>query len=206
MSRKGERNGRCTICAHEQRYQIELAIVSGVSRRAIAKKYKTSADAIWRHAHNHVPPERRTELVAGPLKPAELAERAADEGMTLLEYLSMMRNALMARFLAASEADDRQGTALLSGRLLECLRTIAKLTGELQSTGATVTNNTLILGSPLMADLQQMLVTRLRPYPEASRAVMEGLAELSDRALGQIPAQVRPAIPVPRLIEASRDG
>jgi len=187
MSRKGEPNRKCTICAHPQRYQIELAIVSGVSRRAIGKKYAVSADAVWRHAHNHVPPERRSELVAGPLKPAELAQRAADEGVSLLEYTSMVRNALMARFLAASESDDRSGTALIAGRLLDCLRLTAQLSGELSKAGATVTTNIAILQSPLMADLQAMLIRTLTPYPEARAAVLRGLDELSARSLQSSP-------------------
>ncbi|HZT01473.1 MAG TPA: hypothetical protein VFA39_04325 [Steroidobacteraceae bacterium] len=197
MSRKGQQNGRCAICTHERRYEIELALVSGVSCRAVGSKYGVHRDAAWRHLRNHVPPERRTELVAGPLKPHELAQRAADEGMTLLEYLSMVRNALMARFLAASEADDRSGTSMVAGRLLECLRLTAQLSGELTKTTASITNNTLILQSPLMADLQAMLVSRLRPYPEASRAVLEGLKELSARAL-EGSQQQRPALEAPR--------
>ena len=187
MSRKAEPNGKCTVCAHPQRYQIELAIVSGVAFRAIGKKYEVSADAVWRHARNHVPPERRSELVAGPLKPAELAQRAADEGMTLLEYVAMVRNSLMARFLAASEADDRNGTALIAGRLLDCLRLTAQLSGELSKAGATVTTNIAILKSPLMADLQSMLIRTLSPYPEARAAVLRGLEELSARSLQSAP-------------------
>jgi hypothetical protein len=197
MAKKGERTGKCTVCAHAQRYEIELALVSGVSCRAVGQKYSVSLDAAWRHLRNHVPPERRAELVAGPLKPAELAQRAVDEGLSLLQYLSMVRNALMARFLAASEADDRSGTAMVAGRLLECLRLLAQLSGELTKTTASITNNTLILQSPLMADLQAMLVTRLRPYPEASRAVLEGLKELSARALDASQHQ-RPALEPPR--------
>lgn len=202
MAKRGEQNGKCTICASEARYLIELALVSGVSCRAVAKKYGISRDAAWRHLRNHVPPERRAALIAGPLKPAELAQAAADAGMTLLEYVAIVRNALMARFLAASEADDRQGTALVAGRLLECLRLTAQLSGELRQGGAAITNNTLILQSPLMADLQQMLVTRLRPYPEAGRAVIEGLEELTSRALGSMPAQSRALLPA---LEARRD-
>lgn len=187
MAKKGEQNGKCTICAHEQRYQIELALVSGVSCRAIGKKYNVSRDAAWRHLRNHVPPERRAELVAGPLKPAELAQRAADEGLTLLEYVPMVRNSLMARFLAASEADDRQGTALVAGRLLDCLRLTAQLSGELAKAGATITNNIAILQSPLMADLQSMLIRTLAPFPDARDAVLGGLEELSRRALQEAP-------------------
>lgn len=189
MAKKGEPNGKCSICTHEQRYQIELALVSGVSCRAIGTKFKVSRDAAWRHLRNHVTDARRSELVAGPLTPAQLAERAADEGMSLLDYLAIVRNALMARFLAAAECDDRQGTAIVAGRLLECLRTIARLTGELQTATASVTNNIAILSSPLMADLQAMLVRTLQPFPEARVAVLTGLEDLSRRALpGSAPA------------------
>jgi hypothetical protein len=183
MAKKGEPNGKCCICMHEQRYQIELALVSGVSCRAIGLKFKVSRDAAWRHYRNHVTDARRSELVAGPLTAAQLAERAADEGMSLLDYLAIVRNALMARFLAASECDDRQGTAIVAGRLLECLRTIARLTGELQAATSSVTNNTLIMASPLMADLQAMLIRELQPFPDARLRVIAGLEELSRRAL-----------------------
>lgn len=199
MSKKGQPNQKCTICADPRRYQIELALVSGVSCRAVGRKYSVSRDAAWRHLRNHVPPERRAELVAGPLKPAELAERAADEGMTLLEYVSMVRNALMARFLAASEADDRQGTALIAGRLLDCLRLTAQLSGELSKAGSTITNNIAILNHPVMADLQAMLIRTLQPFPEARAAVLAGLEELSARALQSAPAPALPALEVSRV-------
>lgn len=205
MSRKGEPNQKCTICAHAQRYQIELALVSGVSCRAVAKKYTVSRDAAWRHLRNHVPPERRAELVAGPLKPHELAERAADEGMSLLEYVAMVRNSLMARFLAASEADDRQGTALIAGRLLDCLRLTAQLSGELSKAGATITTNIAIMNSPLVADLQTMLIRTLQPFPEARAAVLAGLEELSQRALQQSPVPAL-AAPAPQVIDGDAHG
>ncbi len=124
-----------------------------------------------------------------------MAERAAEEGLGLLEYLAMIRSALLTQFFAATESSDRNGAAIVSGRLLETIRITAQLSGELARPGATITNNTLILSSPLMADLQQMLIQRLRPYPDAARAVLEGLRELSDRALGNAPL---PAIEAPR--------
>jgi transposase-like protein len=160
-----------------------LALVSGVSRRAVAKRFGISPDAAWRHLRRHVDQHRRAQLVAGPLTLQQLAEKANAEGMTLLDYLAMIRSALMQRFLAASESDDRPGTALLAGRLTEVLRLVAQVTGELSRATSTVNNNTLIMASPLMADLQQMLMTRLRGYPDAAREVVAGLEELSARAL-----------------------
>jgi hypothetical protein len=194
-------NGQCTICSHAERYQIELALVSGVSTRAIAKKFSVSRDAAWRHHTNHVPPERRTQLVAGPLKLTELAQKAADEGLALIDYLSMVRSVLLSRFLVTAEADDRPGTAMIAGRLLECLRIMAQLTGELTKTTANVTHNTLVLASPLMAELQGMLIRTLAAFPEARMAVLAGLEELSNRALQSAPEV--PSLPNPSVIEVS---
>jgi hypothetical protein len=174
---------QCTICTNEKRYEIELALVSGVSTRAIAKKFTVSRDAVWRHGANHVPPERRAQLVAGPLTSMELAERAADEGMSLLDHCIMVRSTLMKRFLAASEADDRNGTANVAGRLLDCLRLMAALTGELTRATAGTTNNIAIINSPFVSDLHVMLLRTLSPFPDARRAVLEGLEELSRRTV-----------------------
>ena len=179
----------CTICRHELRYEIELALVSGVATRAVAKKFAVSRDAAWRHLKNHVDGARRAQLVAGPMRLQELAEKATAEGLSLLDYLVLVRSTLVARFLAASESDDRPGTALLAGRLIECLRLVAQVTGELQKASASVTNNTLIMASPIMGDLQNMLMTRLKPYPDALQSVVDGLEELSARTLqGAAPA------------------
>jgi hypothetical protein len=63
---------------------------------------------------------------------------------------------------------------------------------------ASVTNNIAIMSSPLMADLQSMLVRTLQPFPEARAAVLSGLEELSARTLAHTPA--------PLLIEAHANG
>jgi|SRR5579863_7722540 len=180
-ARRGEPNGHCSICSHDQRYRIELAMVSGVGRRVIAKRFGVSGDSAWRHLRNHVPAERRAHLVAGPLKLGELAEKAANEGLALLDYLGLLRSSLLTQYLAAAEAGDRQGSALIAGKLLQCLSLIAQCSGELNRAGASITNNIAVMSSPVMADLQGMLIRALQPYPEARRAVLAGLEELSRR-------------------------
>jgi hypothetical protein len=169
-----------------------------VATRAVAKKFTVSRDAAWRHLKRHVSPERRAQLVAGPLKLGELAEKATAEGTTLIGYLSMIRSVLMARFLAAAETGDNPNTALLGGKLTEVLRLIAQTTGELARATSTINNNTLVMASPLMSELQQMLLTRLRPHPEALRTVIEGLEQLSAKTI----QTAAPAI-APRLVGAS---
>lgn len=179
--RKGHR--ACTICTHPQVYEIELSLVSGVTCPAVAKKYHVSKDAVWRHRNNHISPERKAELVAGPLSIAELVERATNEGMSLLDYCAIVRNALMSRFLAAAENGDGQGAAVISGKLLECLRLVAQVSGELTRATSNYQTNVLIMNSPLMSELQSMLIRELSPFPEARTRVVAGLEELSKRAL-----------------------
>jgi hypothetical protein len=48
---------RCTICNHPARPQIDLAIATGVAKRAIAARFQVSRDAVWRHAQAHLTAE-----------------------------------------------------------------------------------------------------------------------------------------------------
>jgi hypothetical protein len=191
---KGRTSGRCSICKHADRYRIELALVGGAGRNATARKFAVGMWALDRHMRNHVSAERRAQMIGGPVKLAELADRAAEEGCTLLDYLSMVRSSLMSQFLTASEVGDRMGSSMLAGKLLECLRIIAQMTGELRSAGATVTNSVAIINSPFVADLQSMLLRTLAPFPDARKAVIAGLEELSCRAVSDSPAPRLPAL------------
>jgi hypothetical protein len=189
----GQRTGRCKICQSPERFRIELLLVSGAGRRAVAKKFGVSADAVWRHGRLHISQEQRLQLLAGPVKLRELADRAAEEGLSLLEYIGMVRSAVLRQFFAAGEANDRQGVALLTGRLTELFRLQGHFSGQISSATSTVTNNTLIMGSPIMADIEQVLLERLRPYPDAAQSVFEGLEQLRAMRLGQ-PVRERPAL------------
>lgn len=172
--RRGNPHVQCSICLHQERPRIDLALVSGAAARAVGRKFNVSPHALGRHLRAHVSPERRAQLVAGPLKLAQLAERAAEEGMSLLDYLGLVRSSLMHQFLACAEAGDRQGAALLSGRLLECLRMVAQISGELTTATATVTNNTVnvFASDPDFRRFQDSLIRALSRFPEAYAAVL----------------------------------
>lgn len=174
IPRRGNPHRQCSICTHQERPRIELALVSGASTRAVALKFNVSPHAAGRHLRTHVTAERRAQLVAGPLKLSQLAERAAEEGMSLLDYLALVRSTLIHRFLACSEAGDSQAAALLSGRLLECLRMVAQLSGELTHAAATVTNNTVnvFTNDPDFRLFQDTLVRVLSKFPDAYEAVL----------------------------------
>lgn len=122
----------CRVCCHQDRARIEMLAITGASHVALAKQFKPlSRYSIDRHLARHVTPERRVQLLCGPIKLRELVDRASDEGMSLLDYLKVVRSALLSQFLAASEASDRNGVALLAGRLTQIVKLTAEITGEL---------------------------------------------------------------------------
>ncbi len=177
------RLGSCAICRHPDRLRVELLRLSGLSLDLVAARFKVKRDAVYRHMVNHVTEADRAQLIADlPMK--ELARQAAEEGVSLLDYLKVIREVLMRQLLLAADSGDRSGTATLSGRAIECLRELGKVTGEISSlTSLTQVNNTAVLvNSPVFAELQTMLIERLASYPEALKAVVEGLHELEHRS------------------------
>lgn len=173
---------RCTICNHPERTRIEMLRIAGTSLDALVKRFELGdggRDRLWRHMKAHVSDADRAALVADiPL--SELAARAAAENMSLLDYLKVVRGGLMQLFLAAVAAGDLNGSPRVAGRLLESLRDIAELTGELMR-GAPVTNittNNVVYNSTVLFTLQSILIEELSGDTAALARVLERLAVL----------------------------
>src|SRR6266571_5012886 len=130
MSGRPAPNGQCTICRHIERQRIELLLAGGASVKSVARKYGVHYHALWRH-WKHVPPQRKQRLLIGPVAAAALAARVADENMSVLDHLKTVRCGLYELYDAALTAGDRNGGALLAGKLHENLHAVARITGEL---------------------------------------------------------------------------
>jgi hypothetical protein len=177
------RSSLCTVCRHPDRTRIEANRLIGVYLKDCAREFGLSVAAISRHMRQHVDDATKAEIMADvPLR--EIAERAAKEGMSLLDYYGIVRGTVFKQLVAAGSINDRPAVATLAGRAVDILESIGKLTGELrQLAPQTVTNNTAIfVNSPIFAELQSMLVERLAPYPPALAAVIDGLRALEDRS------------------------
>lgn len=157
--------------------------IGGGSLDAVAEKFGVSRDAIHRHVANHVEPEMRANYLAGPIALHQLAQRAADEGVSLLDHLNIVRSTLMRQFDVAATVGDHNGVGIISGRLLETLRDIGRFTGELSKTsgGIQINNNLLVLQSPLFAEAQSAVIAALKNFPDARNAVIHELRSLEDR-------------------------
>src|SRR5215831_8940476 len=99
---------RCTICNHPARPQIDLATATGLSKRAVARRFGVSRDALWRHAQAHLTAEMRAALTT------KLLQREGDTRRILLEEGAGVTEALA--WLAARRSVSRLARALLSAR------------------------------------------------------------------------------------------
>ena len=170
---------------------VELKRAHGQTLEALAEEFGLSRQAIWRHWRDHVTDEAKAGYLAGALKLEELKERAEAEQMSLLDYFGVMRSILTAQFCAAAEAGAHGSTALLAGRLLECLKQIAALTGEVQRVASSVTNvQNNFFGSPDFAALSAGLISALAPHPAARDAVIQLLHKLETDATRSAPKMI----------------
>jgi len=191
-NRKGM-NGRCQCCLHPERNRFEMLLIGGAQILPTARKFGVMHDSLERHMKFHVSPDRKALLLAGPIPLNRLAERAADEGESVLDQLKSIRGTLYRVLDSAAEVSDGMRVALVSGKLHENLSLTARLTGELvRNTTPTVTN---VLVNPDVLELMNAVRVAVAPYPKARMAVVEALDALESRALAKFrPANEPPTI------------
>lgn len=183
----------CQVCRHSERERIEALRASGASLESLARKFKVHKDAVWRHWRDHVSADLKTSYLAGPATIAELRERAAAEGGSLLDYFTTLRSILMGAITASAEAQSAFTLAALSGRLVEVLKEIGKLTGEIErlNPGVSVTTNIAVFSDPRIIELQSGLLAIARAHPQARPEIVSLLRRLGGDA-------DRPAPPLTR--------
>jgi hypothetical protein len=98
--------------------------------------------------------------------------------------MQIVRSVLFNQFISAAEASDRAGVANVAGRLLESLRELGRLTGELREvSGITVNHNVLnLFASPEFTALQEGLLRLGRAHPEARADIIALLRSLDAEA------------------------
>jgi hypothetical protein len=188
------RRSTCQVCRHPERWRIELLRAGGASLDSLASKFNLERDAIWRHWQNHVTTEMKASYLCGPAQLAELAEKAAAEGDSVLDHLRMIRTVLTGQLAAMTEAGDGRGAAYVAGRLTATLETIARVTGELGSMAQSinVTNNLTVLAEhPAFMRMQATMLRALAAFPDARASVVAALRDMdAENAPLPLPAKV----------------
>ena len=103
---------RCTICNHPSRPQIDLAIATGLSKRAVARRFGVSHDAVWRHRQAHLTAEMRAALATKLLRrEGDMRRILLEEGTGVVEALKAIRGPLFGLFLVAIDTGDSKAAA-----------------------------------------------------------------------------------------------
>src|SRR5215468_10622328 len=179
-----KRGPQCSVCSHRELAQIDTALARGVAAPAIARRFKLGTDSVYRHGRNHLPPQLRAAVLAGPdLEGVDLDKLKQTESQSLLGNLVALRHRLFAALDAAEEYNDAGMLTRVASQLHQNLEITGKLLGDL---GVSSTNVTNILIAPQYISLRVELVKALAPFPEARAAVAQALNELESKAAADI--------------------
>ena len=185
------RGPRCSVCSHRELAQIDTALARGVAAPAIARKFKLGADSVYRHSRNHLPPQLRASLLAGPdLEGIDLDNLKETESQSLLGHLLALRHRLFNALDTAEEFQDGGMLTRVSSQLHANLELTGKLLGDLGVGGATNIN---VLIQPQYIELRVALVQALASFPEARQAVAGVLHQLESKAAADIKPRELPS-------------
>jgi len=153
----------CTVCAHKDVAEIDRLLLCSDSYRDIARQFGLSKDALARHKESHIPKEL--------LKSNDIQEVAKAD--VLLVQLEEIRKKTLSLLDKAEQAADTRvyGAPVAYLReIREQFKLIAELEGRLASQP-----QINILVNPQWIELKALIITTLKPYPEAYEALIDAL-------------------------------
>jgi hypothetical protein len=151
---------RCTVRNHPERHSIDEALVSGASYRSVAKRFRLSDSAAYRHKTEHLP----THL----LKAREVEEVAQADNL-LDQVRNLQTHAVDILERAEAVGDLRTALAAIS-QARGNLELLGKLAGELDERPVVNLNV-----SAEWLELRAVIVGALEPHPQARGAVLSAL-------------------------------
>jgi hypothetical protein len=171
---------RCSICSAGRGGEIDLLrieklLADRAKLKAVAAKFGLKQDALRRH-WDAVSIDRKNYLRVGrQLSQDALAAATAEEKVSTIDHLRIVRAGLHKLFQHAIEVNDHNGGASLAAALDKNIMNGAKLSGEWQPGPSSVQNNLTVYNVPGTAEMILGIAKALAPFPEARRAVQEFL-------------------------------
>jgi len=167
----------CQICRHPKRIEIEQHILERrLSMQSIAEEYDTTKTCVFAHSHYHMAPD------------------AAGHSQHLVKADAMVRRLLKYSretekiFKQAKDIRDPEIALQAIQRIEAQIKLQAQLLGELKNASSVTLN---ILALPAWKQLQTILTTTLRNYPDALEAVVAALKAAIGSVPGLVPAPSR---------------
>jgi hypothetical protein len=191
---KGLPGSECGICVHKQRGLIELALVHRLPARVIVQRFPDlTKDIVFRHRRNHMPPQMRAALLTA-VNPSEIdleqLQRSESEGLLGALIGQRARLALLSEM--CFEAGELSAAVAVERSITGSLELTSRLLGMIVQRHDV--RSTSLLISPDYIQLRSAIVSALRPFPEAARAVGAALAKLETEAAAEIKASKKPLL------------
>lgn len=165
---------KCATCEHPDRATIELGVANRVPLRLLSKRHGITMDGISRHKNNHMPPQLIAALMLrGRASATDLEHLKITESEGILQHLVALRGRFYRLLDQAEDLGDFSSAARAGQQLLKNVELTAKLLGELQTGGTSITQNVLVM--PEYHGLRVALLSALKPFPEARLAVVRAL-------------------------------
>jgi hypothetical protein len=165
---------RCSVCHHERRHQIEIALTYKTPVRVVARRFEVSPHALFRHSKAHLSAAVRAAILTASKPTAvDLDKLRTSEAEGLLSALLCQRARLQQQADMALEVGSIHVAVGAERAITESLRLTAQLTDQLVQHHDVRHTNVLVSEDYLA--LRHALVAALRPYPEAMAAVGRAL-------------------------------
>jgi hypothetical protein len=178
--RRGIKGRRSSIEGHPDQARIERDLAVGVPLDRIAKKYRVSRDAAWRHK-SKLSPALKAALAGHALAPGEdLDKIRVSESESLLANLAAQRARLLCAQDMALEAEQLGLVAQISSGIHRNLELVGKYLGEFAQ--HSVQTSISIMVTPEYLQFRAAMLRALGQFPEARHAVAAELHRLEHAA------------------------
>jgi hypothetical protein len=171
---------RCSICVAGRNgaldlLRVEKLLADHAKLSAVAEKFEVSYDALRRHWLG-ISAERKNYLQRGrQLSKEALASELAEEKLSTIDHLRIVRGGLHRLFCHAVEVNDHSGGASLAQAIEKNVMRGAHLAGEWQPGPSVQNTNVTLFLVPGVASAIAGIARVLAPFPEARLAVVEYL-------------------------------
>ena len=121
----------CTICSHAQLLEINDALLQNEAYRSIAKRFRASPSAVYRHQQEHLP---------APPTHVKQKDNEFVQADSLLAKIAQLETEARRLGKKAEDAGDLRGALAAVRELVRIVEVLGKLQGEITGPGGTTVN------------------------------------------------------------------
>ena len=156
---------RSTVVGHPARTEIHAQLKDGVPAAVVARQHQLSRQAVSRYRASHL---GKADVV-----------QTDDDRASMLKQVKSLYSAVVGLVQEAQQAKHPHKFLLAVAEARRCLGLLSKLMGILSDIPAPAAVNVAVQID--ITELRQVIVTSLRPFPEARQACAAALVEYDDK-------------------------